>query len=227
MNPEKRRFYQFDPFLLDVDECRLLRKGRPVPLKPKLLETLIVLVENRGHMLNTGEVMKRLWPDSFVEEANLTVNISQLRKALAENGDQDQYIETVPKHGYRFVAPVREIWEPADLIVRERTRARIVIEEHETDSDGEVQRTIDGLATRVEATPARTLPQTSRAATNPIAWIKQSTMLSRIVAAALVVAIAVVGYLIASRRGPKPQPTPLSPNSLARSDKRRVRTERI
>jgi len=99
--------------------------------------------------------------------------------------------------------------------VRERTLARIVIEEQETDSDGEVQRTIDGLATRVEATPARTLPQTSRAATKPIAWIKQSTMLSRIVAAALVVAIAVVGYLIASRRGPKPQQTPLSPNSLA------------
>ena len=215
MNPEKRCFYEFGPFLLDINECRLLRAGRPVPLKPKLLETLIVLVENRGHMLEKEELMKRLWPESFVEEANLTVNISQLRKTLAENGDQDQYIETVPKHGYRFVAPVRETWEPAGLIVRERTLARIVIEEQETDSDGEVQRTIDGLATRVEATPARTLPQTSRAATNPIAWIKQSTMLSRIVAAALVVAIAVIGYLIASRRGPKPERTPLSPNSLA------------
>src|SRR5437016_4024527 len=115
MNAENRCFYEFGPFLLDINECRLLRAGRSVPLKPKLLETLIVLVENRGHMLEKEELMKRLWPDSFVEEANLTVSISQLRKALAENGDQDQYIETVPKHGYRFVAPAERYGNRPEL----------------------------------------------------------------------------------------------------------------
>ena len=135
MNPEKRCFYEFGPFLLDISECRLLRAGRPVPLKPKLLETLIVLVENSGHVLQKETLLQKIWPDTAVEEATLAQNIFTLRKAL---GWEQPYIETVPKHGYRFVAPVRETWEPAGLIVRERTLARIVIEEQETDSDGEV-----------------------------------------------------------------------------------------
>src|SRR5713101_237149 len=128
-----RRLYEFGRFTLDVQECRLLRDGLRVPLKPKVFETLILLVENSGHMLDKDELMKRLWPDSFVEEANLAVNISQLRKALEQDENGEQYIETVPKHGYRFVAPVSVVEaEPAGLIVRERIRSRIVIEEEET-----------------------------------------------------------------------------------------------
>ena len=123
MSRQTKHLYEFGPFRLDPTECLLVHDGQAVPLTPKVLETLIVLVENRGHMLEKEELMKRLWPDSFVEDANLTVNISQLRKALAQNADEDQYIETIPKRGYRFVADVRDIWEErADLIVRERTR---------------------------------------------------------------------------------------------------------
>jgi len=71
----------FGSFTLDVEESRLLRDGQPVPLKPKVFETLLVLVENTGHVMDKEGLMERLWPDSYVEEANLAVNISQLRKA--------------------------------------------------------------------------------------------------------------------------------------------------
>src|SRR5688572_29725020 len=104
MSQQTKRLYEFGRFRLDVSECRLLRDGLCLPLKPKALETLILLVENNGHMLEKEELMQRLWPDSFVEEANLAVNISQLRKVLRANGEQ--YIETIPKHGYRFTAEV-------------------------------------------------------------------------------------------------------------------------
>ncbi len=129
------QFYEFGRFTLDVQECRLLRDGLRVPLKPKVFETLILLVENSGHMMDKDELMKRLWPDTFVEEANLAVNISQLRKVLGEAENGEQYIETIPKRGYRFNAPVSEVMaEPVDLIVRESVRSRIVIEEEESAS---------------------------------------------------------------------------------------------
>lgn len=98
--------YEFGPFRLDVSEHRLLRHQELVPLSPKVFETLLVLVEHSDHILEKEELMKMLWPDSFVEENSLTQNISLLRKALGESGDH-QFIETVPKHGYRFVAPVK------------------------------------------------------------------------------------------------------------------------
>src|SRR5437660_9242075 len=130
MSQRMKELYEFGPFTLDVAEGRLLRDGQTVPLKPKVLDTLIVLVENTGHAMDKEELMKRLWPDSFVEEANLAVNISQLRKALGENGER--YIETVPKRGYRFNAQVTKVLaDPVDMVVRERTRARIVVEEQE------------------------------------------------------------------------------------------------
>jgi DNA-binding winged helix-turn-helix (wHTH) protein len=82
--------------------------GGPVALPPKAFDLLLVLVENSGHLLEKDELMQRLWPDTFVEEANLPNTISLLRKALAGDGDHP-YIETVPRRGYRFVAAVEEI----------------------------------------------------------------------------------------------------------------------
>jgi TolB-like protein/DNA-binding winged helix-turn-helix (wHTH) protein/Tfp pilus assembly protein PilF len=79
-----------------------------VPLTPKVYEVLQLLVQNSGHMLGKEELLKAVWPDSFVEEGNLTRNISTLRAALGENSDDHRYIETVPKRGYRFVADVRQ-----------------------------------------------------------------------------------------------------------------------
>jgi DNA-binding winged helix-turn-helix (wHTH) protein/pimeloyl-ACP methyl ester carboxylesterase/class 3 adenylate cyclase len=101
------RAYTFGPFVLDTREASLLREGRPVPLTPKAFETLVALVEHSGHCIGKEELMRRVWPDSFVEENNLSQNISQLRRVLhAEGADAVQYIETVPRRGYRFNAPV-------------------------------------------------------------------------------------------------------------------------
>src|SRR5260221_10572180 len=87
----------------------LLNQGKPVLLTPKALEILHALVQSGGRLITKEELMRQVWPDSFVEEANLTVNISNLRKTLGEGPEGSQYIETVPKRGYRFVIPVTEL----------------------------------------------------------------------------------------------------------------------
>ncbi|HKV41685.1 MAG TPA: winged helix-turn-helix domain-containing protein [Blastocatellia bacterium] len=98
--------YQFGPFRLDRDERVLSFEGKPVPLTPKAFDTLFVLVQNNGHVVSKDSLMGQVWPDSFVEETNLAQNISLIRKALSERSDGIQYIETVPKRGYRFIAKV-------------------------------------------------------------------------------------------------------------------------
>lgn len=128
------RAYTFGKLLLDLREGLLLCNGEPVPLTPKAFETLVVLVENSGHVLSKDELMKKVWPDSFVEENNLSQNISQLRRALQCAGEEAaHYIETVPRRGYRFKAQVTaraaEEDSSATVVVRERTRTRILIEE--------------------------------------------------------------------------------------------------
>ena len=101
------RTYIFGPFVVDTREGMLLCEGRPVQLTPKAFETLVALVEQSGRCLSKDELMRRVWPDSFVEENNLSQNISQLRRALqAEGEDFARYIETVPRRGYRFNATV-------------------------------------------------------------------------------------------------------------------------
>jgi Tol biopolymer transport system component/DNA-binding winged helix-turn-helix (wHTH) protein len=102
-----KRLYEFGPFMLDPAERVLKREGQPVPLTPKAFELLVVLVENGGHLLGKKDLMEAVWPDSFVEEGNLTFTVSSLRKALGEDRKEPQYIETVPRSGYRFVADVR------------------------------------------------------------------------------------------------------------------------
>ena len=101
--------YEFGPFRLDTTERLLLRDGRPVPLTPKAFETLLALVERRGHVLEKEELMRRIWPDTIVEEANLAQNVFSIRKAMGQMEGGRQYIETIPRRGYCFVAEVREI----------------------------------------------------------------------------------------------------------------------
>src|SRR5215510_3769725 len=105
-SPDKN-VYRFDCFVLNETEKVLLRDGERVPLTPKAFEMLLVLVSNPGVVLEKEELMERVWPDSFVEEANLAVNVSMLRKALGEMPGGGQYISTMPKRGYRFAAEVR------------------------------------------------------------------------------------------------------------------------
>lgn len=103
------RFYDFGPFRIDKLNHRLLRDGRALLLKPKVFDTLLVLVENRDRVLDKDELMSKLWPDAAVEESNLSQNIYLLRKALGETDNGDVYIETIPKRGYRFIAAVTEL----------------------------------------------------------------------------------------------------------------------
>ena len=117
MNRRSLHFYEFGPFRLNITERLLERNSELVPLTPKVFDTLAVLVENNGHVVEKSELMHQLWPDSFVEESSLTQNISLLRRALAESGDESPYIETIPKRGYRFVAPVSETEETADALI--------------------------------------------------------------------------------------------------------------
>ena len=102
-------------------DCRRLAVSgsETIPLAPKAFLTLVILVENRGRVVEKEELVRKIWPDTFVEEGSLAQNISILRKTLGEEPRQP-YIQTIPKRGYRFVAPVRDLGEP--LAGREETR---------------------------------------------------------------------------------------------------------
>jgi DNA-binding winged helix-turn-helix (wHTH) protein/TolB-like protein/Tfp pilus assembly protein PilF len=115
MNGEDRHCYRFKSFRLNVDERQLLYNSSPVPLTPKAFDVLVVLVERSGHLVGKDELLKRVWGDSFVEEANVARIVHTLRKALGEDENGNKFIETVAKKGYRFVAQVAEIHEPAAL----------------------------------------------------------------------------------------------------------------
>ena len=104
MEQQENNSYQFGRFRLKTAERVLLREGEPVPLTPKVFEILTILVENGGQVVAKDDLMKRVWPNTFVEEGNLTQNVSLLRKALGETPGGAQFIETVPRRGYRFVA---------------------------------------------------------------------------------------------------------------------------
>jgi DNA-binding winged helix-turn-helix (wHTH) protein/pimeloyl-ACP methyl ester carboxylesterase len=106
------RQYHFGPFRLDAGERRLLRDGHVVPLRPKLFDTLLVLVRQTGHLVEKNELIAAVWPDAIVEDANLAHTISMLRKVLGEREGGKPFVETVPKRGYRFVGEVRESVEP-------------------------------------------------------------------------------------------------------------------
>lgn len=111
MSTPMKRYYEFGPYRLDVDEHLLLRDGVKLSLTLKTYEILLLLVQNVGRVIEKGELMNRVWPNSFVDEANLTQNIFMLRKVLGANPEGHKYIETVPRRGYRFATAVREVRE--------------------------------------------------------------------------------------------------------------------
>lgn len=113
MPGQRATAYRFREFVLIPAEKRLLLRGNPVSLPPKVFDTLVLLIENSGHLVEKDDFLKRLWPETFVEEIVLANTISQLRKVL-QSGSSDKYIETVPKRGYRFLAGVQEFSTSAD-----------------------------------------------------------------------------------------------------------------
>ena len=106
MNQSAPLIYQFDLFRLDTGKRLLWRETEPVQLAPKAFDTLVCLLQSSGQVVERETLMQTLWPDTFVEDTNLTVNISALRKALGEQSDEHRFIVTVPRRGYCFVAPV-------------------------------------------------------------------------------------------------------------------------
>jgi DNA-binding winged helix-turn-helix (wHTH) protein len=113
----------------------LRRQGELIPLTSKVFDILLLLVEQHGHVVEKQQLMRTIWPDTFVEEGNLTQNISVLRKVLGAGQPGHEYIQTVPRRGYRFVGSVRETNSDIELIVEEHSKASIVIEEDNLTSD--------------------------------------------------------------------------------------------
>ena len=170
--------YDFGGFRLDPENHLLEREGNRVSLSPKGFEILLVLVRNGNRLTTKEELMRKVWPDSFVEEANLTVHISALRKQLGESQGCGPYIETVPKKGYRFAVPVIELRanEPNDpAIVVETGAAQDVFPSREGSSIG----------------PPTTAPETHR----PRQWYRPSVLL-----VGLVILLTGLGYILYRHR---------------------------
>ena len=108
MSSQDKHLYEFGPFRIDTVERLLFRGDEMIPLTPKATDTLLALVASGGRVIEKDELIKMVWPDSFVEEGGLTQNISLLRKVLGGTSGEFQYIETIPKRGYRFVVPAKE-----------------------------------------------------------------------------------------------------------------------
>lgn len=156
MLKENKPVYEFGPFRLDPSERVLLRDGVMVPLALKAFQTLQVLVEKRGHIVDKEELMQKVWPDTFVEEAGLTRNISSLRKVLGEELNKPHYIETIPKRGYRFIASVKELREEeAELVVEKHARTEILTEEEEISPQDQTDRGMEGKSLRASSLKER------------------------------------------------------------------------
>jgi eukaryotic-like serine/threonine-protein kinase len=129
-NHKAKELYEFGPFRVDAEKETLLRAGEPVPLTPKTFQILLVLVRRNKELVTKDELMKAVWPDTFVEEANLSRNIFMLRKALGENPQDHQYILTVPGRGYRLAENVRLVPEQElSVVAAKHTKVQLQVKE--------------------------------------------------------------------------------------------------
>jgi DNA-binding winged helix-turn-helix (wHTH) protein/TolB-like protein/tetratricopeptide (TPR) repeat protein len=136
MPEQVQRIYEFDNFRLDVRNRELLRDGAPVTLPGKAFDMLVVLIENGGRLVEKDELFSRIWPDQIVEESNLTVQVSAIRKALGERKENPHYIVTVPGHGYRFIGNLTNVNEEEEMTVIERhSISRLRVENENVPSD--------------------------------------------------------------------------------------------
>jgi TolB-like protein/DNA-binding winged helix-turn-helix (wHTH) protein/Flp pilus assembly protein TadD len=176
MSRPEKHLYGFGPFCLDTAERLLLRDGEPVPLEPKVFDTLILLIRNSGHLLGKDELMSKVWPDAVVEEGSLSRNISTLRRALGDGENGLRYIETVPRQGYRFVASVSDLGDKSlDTVMEKHVGAQVIT--------GEV---VSGLPSQDGYR---------------VGSIKRYKSVVVVAAVGLVIAIAIVTYIYLARSG--------------------------
>jgi len=183
MRESSHHIYEFGAFQLEPGERRLMHDGKPVPLTPKAFDTLVMLVERAGHLVEKEELIAVLWPDSFVEEANLAQHVWTIRKTLGDGDNGGPFIETVPKKGFRFVAPV---------VGRSRR-----------DEESPVSaKAING------ATTAATTAPSASSAEYIVTGIKQHKRAAALIGAIIIVVSAVLVYVL-SRRTPSTKEVPL------------------
>ena len=219
---ETRQFYEFGPFVLDTVQHLLLKDGEPVGLTPKTYDALLVLAQNSGRMLSKEDLMSALWPDSFVEESNLTQQISMIRKALGETPGDDRYIVTVPGRGYRFAAPVRS-WSEVPVETAGERHPELVPEKLGNEGGLRVGAESDKvlhMELRVPAPIGRqeTHPAPSGSAPSALQTKSDRTRGRRPLLIAAVIAglgaAAVLGYVL-RHRAPGVRPSSSEPRSLA------------
>ncbi len=158
MAEESRQIYQFEEFRLDAVKRQLLREGEVVPLYSKAFDLLLLLVESRGRDLTKDEILERIWPDQELEESNLTVNISAVRRALGEKASRPRFLVTIPNRGYRFVGDVRAAADtPHRLVIETETIHHVVVEEDVDDESGNVALNSGREPGQLAAAPVRPL----------------------------------------------------------------------
>lgn len=142
MSPQDNQLYEFGPYVMDARSRILLKDGATVRLTPKAFDTLLVLVQHASQVVEKEQLLREVWPDIFVEEGSLSHNIHGLRKALGDDSSEPRYIETIPKRGYRFVAPVKvsqadsaqigfSSLEGDAVVIEKHTYARVISDEFE------------------------------------------------------------------------------------------------
>lgn len=206
MPQSDNNLYTFGEFRLDPFEHALFHRNELVPLTPKALETLIALVRRAGHVVSKEDLIQEVWPDTFVEEGNLNVNISALRKALAERGKDQGFIETIPRRGYRFVAPIEVASaDPVELVIQHRKTTRIVQEEEAVDPTPLLpQASLNSSANSVTSPATLTQQATIQldARQSPTSFVRRKRLA---VVVSLVALVALAAYLsrdfIRSRMG--------------------------
>src|SRR6266853_1682236 len=151
MSQPDNHLYEFGPFRLDLSERQLFRDGKPVSLTPKAFETLVMLVMKRGHIVEKDDLLKEVWNDTFVEEANISRHVWTLRKTLGENENGQSYIETVPKRGYRFLANVQEAGNGRDQLVVERRSIMHITAEQDDEANDQTRVFAEDLEQKLQA----------------------------------------------------------------------------
>jgi TolB-like protein/DNA-binding winged helix-turn-helix (wHTH) protein/Flp pilus assembly protein TadD len=218
MSEQNQQIYGFDNFRLDVPNRLLLRDGAPVSLQARAFDILVVLIENGGRLIGKDELLSLVWPDLIVEESNLTVQVSAIRRALGDNKNNPHYIVTVPGHGYRFTCNVLRLKEEAEELVARHTH---IVVETETER-GAAQGSSVALANAAEltsdamvsagSTPAgakaivQNLDVTGRTISSAeylVEKIRGHLKVAALALAVLMIALAATAYLFYSARGNK------------------------